>query len=163
MLLGTVTPMNDRDMLDIRERIKTGADRQAPALRVGSLPVLLVGALIGTGAFLPLTQGADNDGTSNTVQVATTNRLGIAAGIGTNDPRGVGPQLTNRPSDKAKGPALDASISNSNWSLSDVLSLPSEHTTATNRLLDFPAWDDVTNSLSTDGRASKGNRRMHSR
>ena len=138
---------------------KVLAARYAAVTHAMLLSLLIVGGLLLTGSAIQITHGAATNDVSN-----NTKQLEVTSAIGTNYLREVGLNTTNVPTVKTNGMAVDvgASALNWAWSLGDILALPADKI-STNRLLDFPAWDNISNSIPTDAKTSKGNHRMRSR
>jgi len=157
--------MQDRDILHVIEGVSETEERHNPAVRASTFTLLLVGGLLSTGTLIQMAQGTDGASSPQDVQGDDTNRLGAASKIDTNYMRSAGLNITNMPPTNTDGMAADSgtSTSNSVGSLRDVLALPADNINSTNRLLDFPAWDNVSNNVPTDANPSKGNRKMHSR
>ena len=91
----------------------------------------------------------------STVLSADTNQAAVTIHSITNYPA----CATNLPATKAAG----AVTSNATGFFSDFLALPSDRNTSTNRLLDFPPCDDLTNQVPTGGRSTRGGHKMRSR
>lgn len=156
--------MKTRDKLYLRQGATTGAACRSPAERVKALWLPIVGVVFATALWMPLSQGADNAHAAPVVAAPQTNRIDTAAYGVTNRLRDAELQTNQVPAVKTEGltRATGGSASNAAWSLHDVFALPADHDSSTNRLLDFPAWDD-TNNIPSGGNSSKGNRRMRSR
>ena len=148
--------MKDRDILEAIEMAKVLAARYAAVTHAMPLTLLIVGGLL---LAIQITHGAATNDVSN-----NTKQLEVTSAIGTNYLREVGLNTTNVPTVKTNGMAVavGASALNWAWSLGDILALPADKI-STNRLLDFPAWDNISNSIPTDAKTSKGNHRMRSR
>ncbi len=92
--------------------------------------------------------------------------LSNAISADTNHPATIAHCITNYPACATNLPATKAEVastSNATGFFSEVLALPSDRNTSTNRLLDFPPCDDLTNQVPTGGRSTRGGHKMRSR
>ena len=141
-----------------------GAARPAPAERVQAMFLPLVAMVFSAVLWMQPAQGADNATAIPELAALQTNRTDTAVYGVTNRLHRAELNTNQVPAVKTEGLKRDAgsSTTNSAWSLHDVFALPADHDSSTNRLLDFPAWDD-TNNIPSGGNSSKGNRRMRSK